>query len=324
MASTEEWKFPSSLRPNPENLEFDLNKAINSVVKIKSRISTAAFTAEILGTERIGSGVLINDQGLILTVGYLLTEAESIWVTTNFNQSIQAHVVAYDQATGLGLLQTLGPVDIEGSDLAISNLPSPSDRIYFASYGGIEHALQTDIIRIDEFAGYWEYVLDKAIYTSPPHPQWGGAAIFNGRGHIIGIGSLFLQEIYEGQDQQGNLVIPTHLLAPIMQDLLEYGRSLSPARPWLGVYTIESEGKLFVSSLARFGPGEIAGVLKGDQIIGIGEINASGLANFFRTVWSLGSAGVSVPLRILREGNRLDLVINSIDRNEFLIKPQTH
>ena len=137
MASTEEWKFPSSLRPNPENLEFDLNKAINSVVKIKSRISTAAFTAEILGTERIGSGVLINDQGLILTVGYLLTEADSIWVTTNFNQSIQAHVVAYDQATGLGLLQTLGPVDIEGSDLAISNLPSPSDSIYFASYGGI-------------------------------------------------------------------------------------------------------------------------------------------------------------------------------------------
>ncbi len=324
MASTEEWVFPSSLRPNPENLEFDLNKAINSVVKIKARISTAAFTAEILGTERIGSGVLINDQGLILTVGYLLTEADSIWVTTNFNQSIQAHVVAYDQATGLGLLQTLGPIDIEGSGLAAGNLPSPSDRIYFSSYGGIEHALQANIIRIDEFAGYWEYVLDKAIYTSPPHPQWGGAAIFNGQGHIIGIGSLFLQEIYEGQDQQGNLVIPTHLLAPIMQDLLECGRSLAPARPWLGVYTIESEGKLLVSSLARHGPGEIAGVLKGDQIIGIGEVNASGLANFFRTVWSLGSAGVSVPLRILRKGNHLDLVINSIDRNEFLIKPQTH
>ena len=324
MENADEWKFPHSLRPNPEKLLFNLDSAINSVVKVRTSIPAAAFTADVLGTERIGSGVLINNSGLILTVGYLVTEAETVWLTTNLNQSIPGHVVAYDQSSGLGLVQALGSLDIDASELDSSDLVTVNDDIFFISYGGIEHSLCSKISRIDEFAGYWEYLLEAAIYTSPPHPQWGGAAVFNKKGHIIGIGSLFLQEIFEGQNLQGNLAIPTSILKSIMGDMLEFGRSSAPARPWLGMYAVESEKTLTVNSLARYGPAELAGVLQGDKVVGVGEESVSTLANFFRSVWTLGAAGVSVPIKINRNGNQLQLVINSIDRNDFLLKPQTH
>lgn len=324
MENADEWKFPHSLRPNPEKLLFNLDSAINSVVKVRTSIPAAAFTADVLGTERIGSGVLINNSGLILTVGYLVTEAETVWLTTNLNQSIPGHVVAYDQSSGLGLVQALGSLDIDASELDSSDLVTVNDDIFFISYGGIEHSLCSKISRIDEFAGYWEYLLEAAIYTSPPHPQWGGAAVFNKKGHIIGIGSLFLQEIFEGQNLQGNLAIPTSILKSIMGDMLEFGRSSAPARPWLGMYAVESEKTLTVNSLARYGPAELAGVLQGDKVVGVGEESVSTLANFFRSVWALGAAGVSVPININRNGNQLQLVINSIDRNDFLLKPQTH
>jgi len=324
MENADEWKFPHSLRPNPEKLLFNLDSAINSVVKVRTSIPAAAFTADVLGTERIGSGVLINNNGLILTVGYLVTEAETVWLTTNLNQSIPGHVVAYDQSSGLGLVQALGSLDIDASELDSSDLVTVNDDIFFISYGGIEHSLCSKISRIDEFAGYWEYLLEAAIYTSPPHPQWGGAAVFNKKGHIIGIGSLFLQEIFEGQNLQGNLAIPTSILKSTMGDMLEFGRSSAPARPWLGMYAVESEKTLTVNSLARYGPAELAGVLQGDKVVGVGEESVSTLANFFRSVWTLGAAGVSVPININRNGNQLQLVINSIDRNDFLLKPQTH
>ena len=324
MENADEWKFPHSLRPNPEKLLFNLDSAINSVVKVRTSIPAAAFTADVLGTERIGSGVLINNSGLILTVGYLVTEAETVWLTTNLNQSIPGHVVAYDQSSGLGLVQALGSLDIDASELDSGDLVTENDDIFFISYGGIEHSLCSKISRIDEFAGYWEYLLEAAIYTSPPHPQWGGAAVFNKKGHIIGIGSLFLQEIFEGQNLQGNLAIPTSILKSIMGDMLEFGRSSAPARPWLGMYAVESEKTLTVNSLARYGPAELAGVLQGDKVVGVGEESVSTLANFFRSVWTLGAAGVSVPININRNGNQLQLVINSIDRNDFLLKPQTH
>lgn len=324
MENADEWKFPHSLRPNPEKLLFNLDSAINSVVKVRTSIPAAAFTADVLGTERIGSGVLINNSGLILTVGYLVTEAETVWLTTNLNQSIPGHVVAYDQSSGLGLVQALGSLDIDASELDSSDLVTVNDDIFFISYGGIEHSLCSKISRIDEFAGYWEYLLEAAIYTSPPHPQWGGAAVFNKKGHIIGIGSLFLQEIFEGQNLQGNLAIPTSILKSIMGDMLEFGRSSAPARPWLGMYAVESEKTLTVNSLARYGPAELAGVLQGDKVVGVGGESVSTLANFFRSVWTLGAAGVSVPININRNGNQLQLVINSIDRNDFLLKPQTH
>lgn len=324
MENADEWKFPHSLRPNPEKLLFNLDSAINSVVKVRTSIPAAAFTADVLGTERIGSGVLINNSGLILTVGYLVTEAETVWLTTNLNQSIPGHVVAYDQSSGLGLVQALGSLDIDASELDQSDLVTVNDDIFFISYGGIEHSLCSKISRIDEFAGYWEYLLEAAIYTSPPHPQWGGAAVFNKKGHIIGIGSLFLQEIFEGQNLQGNLAIPTSILKSTMGDMLEFGRSSAPARPWLGMYAVESEKTLTVNSLARYGPAELAGVLQGDKVVGVGKESVSTLANFFRSVWTLGAAGVSVPININRNGNQLQLVINSIDRNDFLLKPQTH
>lgn len=324
MQNADEWKFPHSLRPNPEKLLFNLDSAINSVVKVRTSIPAAAFTADVLGTERIGSGVLINNNGLVLTVGYLVTEAETVWLTTNLNQSIPGHVVAYDQSSGLGLVQALGSLDIDASELDSSDLITVNDDIFFISYGGIEHSLCSKISRIDEFAGYWEYLLEAAIYTSPPHPQWGGAAVFNKKGHIIGIGSLFLQEIFEGQNLQGNLAIPTSILKSIMGDMLEFGRSSAPARPWLGMYAVESEKTLTVNSLARYGPAELAGVLQGDKVVGVGEESVSTLANFFRSVWTLGAAGVSVPININRNGNQRQLVINSIDRNDFLLKPQTH
>ena len=290
MQEIDEWEFPESLRPKEKVLSFDLKLALDSVVKIRTKIPNIAFTSEILGTERIGSGVVIDGNGLILTIGYLLTEAESIWVTTSKNQSFEAHLVGYDQSTGFGLIQALTTLSIEHSLIEDSIFPSIGDQALFLSYGGIQHALTTKIVRESEFAGYWEYVIDGALYTSPPHPQWGGAALFNERGRVIGIGSLFLQEIFPNKPQQGNMIIPITLFNPIREELVSLGQTASQPRAWLGMYTVESDQRLIVSSLAPCGPAESAGIAQGDQVIEISGKATTTLAAFFRTVWSLGSA----------------------------------
>jgi S1-C subfamily serine protease len=311
--------------PRQEHVAFDLNHVLSSVVSIKSHIAEDAFTASILGTERAGSGVVIREDGLILTVGYLVTEAETIWITDNKGRAVQGTVVGYDQETGFGMIQALGKLDLPALDIGKSADLSEGDEVIVAGHGGRRGAVSAKVIGIREFAGYWEYLLDKAIFTAPAHPNWGGTGLIGADGKLLGIGSLFIQQSQEGQQPvDGNMIIPIDLLEPVYQDMVTYGFPNHPPRPWLGIFCTETEDHLVVAGVSDGGPADLADVQVGDLVEKVGDQPVSSLSHFFRHIWSMGEAGIEVPLTVIREGERLELTIASISRRDLLKGPQIH
>jgi S1-C subfamily serine protease len=324
MASSE-WEIPSDLQPDPSEHEFDLDEVMRAVVGVKAMVPADAFTAQTLGTERAGSGVVIRPDGLIATVGYLVTEAETIWLTTADGRAIPGHALAYDFETGFGLIQALGRLNLPALPIETGEAPRPGDTAVLASAGGRKHALRCTIAARQEFAGYWEYMLEEAIFTAPAHPSWGGAGLIGGDGRLMGIGSLVMQQ----QDGKGrrvdlNMVVPASLLPPVLDDLLAYGRPNKPARPWLGLYAAEDETGVVVSSMARGGPAQKAGLQEGDRVLAIGATRITDLPGLWRALWSSGDAGARVRMTVAREAAPRDVVLASIDRRAFLKAPRLH
>jgi S1-C subfamily serine protease len=324
MSDIEEWSFPDNLQPDTDDVGFDLDTLLDAVVTVRAEIPEDAFTASILGTERVGNGVVIRDDGLVLTIGYLITEAETIWLTTNRGHVVPGYPLAYDQATGLGLIQPLGKLDVPVLELGSANDCRTGDDVLFIGQGGRQHTLKARIVDKREFAGYWEYVLDEALFIAPAHPQWGGAALVGNDGRLIGIGSLLVQEAIDGQTVQGNMIVPIDLLVPILPDMLSSGRAGTRPRPWLGMYTTESGKNLVVGGLADNGPAAGAGIKQGDLVLEVGGKRVNSLAQLFRTAWQIGPAGSVIPLTVAREGDVLRFEIKSADRNDFLKKPRLH
>ena len=325
MTDDTEWAIPEAAQPRPDECAFDLERALASVVAVRSEIPKDAFTASILGTERAGNGVMIDENGLILTIGYLITEAESIWLTTLAGTAVPAHVVGYDQTTGFGLVQALGRLGVPPLEIGTAHASDVGDPVIVAGEGGLPHALKASVVSKREFAGYWEYVLDEAIFTSPPHPSWGGAACIGADGRLQGVGSLFVQEARgEGIASQGNMIVPIDLLKPILNDLMTLGRVDQPPRPWLGMYTSEAEDTVFVAGVASGGPADRAGIKPGDFVLEVAGTRVTELAATFRRIWAVGPAGAEIPLTIARDGNLQRITIHSADRNDFLKKPRLH
>lgn len=323
--STADWEFPIEVQPKPEDAGFDLEAALGSVVALRAEIPGDAFTASILGTERDGNGVAIGDDGLVLTIGYLITEAQSAWLTTSRGTAVPGHVVAYDQVTGFGLVQALGRLGVPAIARGTGRAVAVGEQVIVASHGGRRHALKARVVARREFAGYWEYVLDEAIFTAPAHPHWGGAALIDGAGQLQGIGSLLVQEAGEaGGPLQGNMIVPIGLLEPVLDSLLSLGRIGGPPRPWLGMYTAEAQGALVVARLAPGGPAQRAQVRVGDRVVEVAGEPVRGLANLFRKIWALGPAGTDIPLTLARESDVFRVQIRSADRNDFLKKPHLH
>ena len=230
MAEPGNWAFPAALQPSPDEARFDLAAALDAVVLLRAEIPEDAFTASILGTERAGNGVVIRDDGLVLTIGYLITEAESIWLTTNRGTVVQGHALAYDQGTGFGLVHAARARSACARSRADRPPPcKPTAEVIVIGHGGRAHSLKAKIIAKREFAGYWEYVLDEALFTAPAHPQWGGAALVGEDGRLLGIGSLLVQESVGGKAVDGNMFVPIDLLAPILDEMLATGRAGAPA-----------------------------------------------------------------------------------------------
>jgi S1-C subfamily serine protease len=324
MAESGNWAFPASLQPSPDETGFDLASALDSVVLLRASIPEDAFTAPILGTERAGNGVVIRDDGLILTIGYLITEAEAIWLTTNRGTVVQGHALAYDQNTGFGLVLPLGSLGVRPLERGSPAAADAGAEVIVIGQGGRAHSLKAKIIAKREFAGYWEYVLDEALFTAPAHPQWGGAALVSGDGRLLGIGSLLVQEAVGGKAVDGNMFVPIDLLAPVLDGMLATGRPVRPPRAWLGIYATEMDGHVVIGGLAPGGPAERAGVKLGDLVLEVDGTHVAGLAAMFRKIWSVGPAGSEVTLTLSRRGASSTAQIRSADRGDFLKKPRLH
>ncbi|MGI9421346.1 MAG: S1C family serine protease [Geminicoccaceae bacterium] len=321
--------MPEEARPNAADYGFDLDQTLSAVVSLRAEIPDDAFTAQVLGTERAGSGVVISDNGLVLTIGYLITEADNIWIAANDGQVAQAHVVGYDQATGFGLVQALARLDVTPLPFGSIRDVNASSPVILAGHGGARFALEAEVIAKREFAGYWEYLIDEALFTSPAHPNWGGAACIGIDGRLIGIGSLLIQHgSGDGDDEataDGNMIVPVDLLPPILDDLLRFGKVQRPPRPWLGMFTADgSDDNVFVVGLAKDGPADQAGIEVADVVIRVGDEEIEDLADMWRKVWAQGEAGVEVPLTLMREGQELEMRLKSADRNSFLKHASVH
>lgn len=313
------------LPPNPDECSEQVLQALLSVVSVRTRIPEDALTAPILGTEREGHGIVINEQGLVLTIGYIVTEASSVWLIDHQGNTIQGHVVAYDQQSGFGLLQALGKLAIPPVLLGKSSDLTPGQNMYLAGCGGSDNTQQIQIGGIQEFAGYWEYLIDSAIFTVPAHPFWSGAALIGEDGMLYGIGSLVLQTADEDDNvANANMVIPIDLLPPILDDLLHYGRRAEPPRPWMGWFTQESSQGILVVGLSDDGPAEMAGLDSGDIITRVNGAPVSTLPELFQAVWSSGEAGVDVLVTYERNGTELSTVVSSVDRNSLLMSATVH
>ena len=324
MKRSADWSFPADLQPDPARQAFDLDAALAAVVGIRTEVPEDAFTAPVLGTERAGSGVVIRPDGLVLTVGYLITEARSVWLSTHDGRVVPGHALGYDQATGFGLVQPLGRLNLPPLPIGSIGGVVAGDPVVVIGHGGRAHALQAKVLAKREFAGYWEYVLDEALFTSPAHPQWGGTAMVDATGSLLAIGSLLIEEKVGRKRVQGNMGVPVDLLAPVLDDILIAGRSRAVPRPWLGLYVGEASDGLVVGGVAKGGPADSAGLREGDRLLDIAGDSVTTLAAFFRRVWSQGPAGVDIDLTIGRDGSRMHAVLHSADRNDFLKKPSLH
>ena len=323
MPALTEWKVPQSAQPRAEDYGYDLERALSAVVGLHSIIPPDGFTAETLGVERAGNGVLIDD-GLVLTIGYLITEAATVWLHRDDGHVVEGHALGFDQETGFGLVQALGEVDRPALPIGSSQAAAIGERVVIGGAGGRTRSLAGRIAAKQEFAGYWEYLLDEAIFTSPAHPNWGGTALLSPAGELIGIGSLQLERAHDGKNEHLNMIVPIDLLKPILDDLRKFGRVNKPARPWLGLYSTEVEDKIVAVGIAPKGPAARAELKTGDVILAVKGETISTLAGFYRKVWALGQAGVEVPLTLYREGVTFDVRVNSSDRQKFLKAPRMH
>jgi S1-C subfamily serine protease len=313
-----EFEVAQRLRPTSGEFGFDLEQALSAVVSLEATVPEDAFTAQALGTERVGNGIVIDPAGLVLTIGYLITEAEGVTLTTVDGRRTQAHVLGFDHVTGLGLVHALEPLGVPALKLGDSRALKEDDAVIVAGGGGAAHALVGKVVAREAFAGYWEYRLDEALFTAPAHPHWSGAALIGPTGELVGVGSLQLEQaLGDGETVPLNMSVPAELLAPILEDL-SHGRAAEPARPWLGLFSQDFDGHVVIFAVAAGGPADRAELRRGDVVLAVDDAPVADLSEFYQHIWSSGPAGVHVSLTVSRGGDVFDVSLRSIDRASIL------
>ena len=293
-----------------------------SVVKIRATAVPDARSRSTLGPEREGTGIVIDSSGLILTIGYLIQEAESVEIAAADGRPLPASVIAYDFTTGFGLLRAIKAPAIKPISFGDSAKVGDSEPVLIVGFDGVAPAF---VVSRRPFAGYWEYLLDEAIFTAPATVNWQGAALINKEGKLIGVGSLVVGDAIGGRARlPGNMFVPLDLLKPILGDLIAQGKSSAKPRPWLGINTQDLQGKLIVTRVSPESPAEQAGLVNGDIIVGIRGEQVQGHADFYRKLWASGDAGAEVALDVLKGTEIRKLGVKSMDRNHYLRPKPTY
>jgi serine protease Do len=298
-----------------------LARASDSVLGVRATAVDGARSAATLGREREGSGVVITDDGLVLTIGYLVLEAENIELLPDDGRKIPGRVIAYDVATGFGLVQALAPLRIEPVPLGISAAASSDEPLMVASGGSDGTVSIARLLSRRAFSGYWEYHIEDALFTAPARRDHSGAGLFNGRGELLGIGSLFVADPAgpdAGARGPGNMFVPVDLLRPILTELRERGASSASTRAWIGMNCVERGGEVRVVRVNDDSPADVAGLQAGDRIMRIDGAAVGGLAQLYMRLWSGGAPERAVTLEILREGRPQTLVVQTVDRAKTL------
>jgi S1-C subfamily serine protease len=318
-AEAQQTDHPGGPQNERVRLPDPVQRALTSVVALRAAIPPTARSAEQLGTERAGHGVVIGEEGLVLTVGYLIMEAESVEIIEAGGRRVSASVLAYDYESGFGLLRTAIPLRARPLPFGDSDVLKFRDVVTVAGHGGEEMAQRAVVVDRREFAGYWEYLLENAVFTSPPFGLFGGAALLGDDGSLLGIGSLFVGDAYRahGGTLPGNMFIPINRLKPIY-DLMREGKRPPGSKPWIGVYTQEVQGRLVIAYVSPGSPAEQAGLRRGDIIRDVAGTEVEAVADFYRKLWASGTSGSTVKLGIERDGIPEDVIVRSTDRYKYL------
>lgn len=313
--------FSVAMIDAPRPIVTEIPTLPDAMVSIRTHIPEDAMSAGLLGTERTGHGVRIREDGLIATIGYVINEAEKIWITTSEGVVVPGFVVGSDFESGLGLVKPTMSLTGPAMKIGSSSFLRVNDSVTILGSGSENKMTAANVVAKQEFAGRWEYVLDEALFTAPPHENWSGAALIDKNGNLCGIGSLVIQGFEAHSSfETVNMFVPIDLLTPIIDEICERGQRLAPARPWMGVLVHDSDESLTVVGVYRNCPADKAGLQPGDVVLRVNEEPVSTLANMFRRVWSLGSAGVEIPITVLRDSEKCETVIESADRTAFMRK----
>jgi serine protease Do len=301
-----------------------MTRAVEAVVGLEVTAIEGARSAETLGRERAGSGVVIGTDGLILTIGYLILEADAIQVTTFDRRVVPARPVAYDLATGFGLVRALLPLrGIQPVALG-SARDIASETKLLAATGGDEGGIGiTQLVGNRPFSGYWEYHIDTALFTSPPLRNHSGAPLFSPRGELLGIGSLFVgNALGDKRQMPGNMFVPVDLLKPILAEMQQTGSTRVSHRPWLGVTSSEEGGRVQIVRVSRGSPAFDAGLGEGDVVLAIDGEKVTTLESFYKKLWSRPEAEGDVRLTVLQGSAIRQVTVRSIDRMTIMRKPE--
>lgn len=297
---------------------IDAERFFSALVKVRTHALPDARSADTLGTDREGTGIVIDDKGLILTIGYLIVEADQVDVVDDQGRTLPARVIGYDYSSGLGLVRPLVPLKASPIPLGDSEKLVETDPVLIVNHGGRKQAALAYVVSRRPFIGSWEYLIDQAIFTSPPALNWSGAALIGKDGKLLGVGSLILRDATETDPHlPGNMFVPIDLLKPILPEMIRTGHRSGPARPWLGIVADEVQGRLIVTRVSPEGPAERAGLKAGDIILAVGNEAVRSQAEFYRKIWGRGAAGSDIPLRLLQGIDVRDINVHSIDRVDY-------
>ena len=298
--------------------------ATSAVVAVKVKALPNARSNDLLGEERAGSGVMIGKDGLVLTIGYLILEADQVEVTDTDGATVPASVVAYDHATGFGLVKPVIKLSQKPIRLGTASPVAQLDRLMIVNGGAEQTVSIATVVSKRKYAGYWEYLIDDAIFTSPPRLDHSGAALINKEGELVGIGSLLVMDaLTPGERMPGNMFVPVDLLKPILDELVKSGSQSASRRPWLGVNSLEEDGRVKVMQVNDESPAQQAGIVAGDIILSVNGEPVVSLDTFYDKLWKRGPAGTMFTLTVLHGPTMRDVTVRSIDRREFMRRKPT-